>query len=327
MDLLRPPSPSRATGAGARVLGAWLKCLTTSERAAAVRAMSSETASAVLAGLSQTAALDVAGASAVVAVMRLSVACLGRAMTVHESERAAGLAVGRRRAGERGGGARRAGAAAAGGARGGRGSGARRGAGVRRVAGAGGMRRVEAEVVDALARARALVAEAEAERARIVGAAQAEAEAERARAHAAGVEQARVETAAMMAAARARWSAALAAEEPAVVALACEVAAAVLGRESALGTEVLRDVTRQALARVRKARRVVLRVHPSEAERARTEGNGWLPAGMAPEVFNVEADAAVGVGGVVVETELGRLDARLDTQLAAIARALSEAGR
>lgn len=196
---------------------------------------------------------------------------------------------------------------------------------MRRVAGAGGMRLVPREALGALERARAVRAEAEAEAERIVAEARAAAEAMRRDAVAEGLAQGRAEASAWVVAAQARWHASLTTQQPAVAALACEVAAAVLGRESALGTDVLRDVTTQTLARVRNARRVVLRVHPSEAARAKAECVGWLPAGMVPAVLDVEADAAVGVGGVVVETELGRLDARLETQLAAIARALREA--
>jgi flagellar biosynthesis/type III secretory pathway protein FliH len=45
---------------------------------------------------------------------------------------------------------------------------------------------------------------------------------------------------------------------------------------------------------------------------------------MAPEVVGVEVDPAVERGGVVVESDLGRVDARLDAQLEALRRALTE---
>jgi len=134
------------------------------------------------------------------------------------------------------------------------------------------------------------------------------------------------ERAAWAVAERVAYGRALAAEEGAVVALACEVARTVLGREAAATTEVLRDVTARALARVRRARTVALRVHPDDVEAARREVGGWFPEGMRPEEVVVVGDDAVGRGGAVVETERGRVDARLERQLEEIARIL-EGGR
>jgi type III secretion protein L len=135
------------------------------------------------------------------------------------------------------------------------------------------------------------------------------------------------ERAAWTVAERVAYGRALAAEEGAVVALACEVAQTILGREAAATTGVLRDVTARALARVRRARTVVLRVHPDDAEAARGAVGGWLPEGMRPEEVAVVGDDAVGRGGVVVETELGRVDARLERQLEEIARILEGGAR
>lgn len=195
---------------------------------------------------------------------------------------------------------------------------------MRVVRAAGGARLVPREAVDAVGRARALLAEAERERDRVLASAREEAEALRTQAYREGREQARAESSAWMTAATARWSAALEAEQSSVVTLACDVVLAVLGRESSLGVEVVRDVTKQALSRVRRARRVVLKVSPHEIDGVRAAMQAWLPAGMTPDVLDVESDPSVRAGGVIVETELGRLDARLDVQLAAIRRALAQ---
>jgi len=135
------------------------------------------------------------------------------------------------------------------------------------------------------------------------------------------------ERAAWTVAERVAYGRALAAEEGAVVALACEVARTILGREAAATTEVLRDVTTRALARVRRARTVALRVHPDDVEAARGAVGGWVPEGMRPEEVAGQGDGAVARGGVVVETELGRVDARLERQLEEIARILEGGAR
>ncbi len=134
--------------------------------------------------------------------------------------------------------------------------------------------------------------------------------------------EAKAEFAAWIVAARAEYAKTLAAEESTVVALACEVARAVLGREAATGDEVLRDLTRRAAERVRRARLVALRVHPADVDRAERHGLTWLPEGMARVELQVVADDGVERGGVIVESELGRIDARLDVMCAEVARIL-----
>jgi flagellar biosynthesis/type III secretory pathway protein FliH len=67
---------------------------------------------------------------------------------------------------------------------------------------------------------------------------------------------------------------------------------------------------------------VVVRVHPDdlpvvEALRARIGERAGVTGG-----FTVTTDVEVGRGGCVVESELGRIDARVETKLAALARAV-----
>ncbi len=176
----------------------------------------------------------------------------------------------------------------------------------------GGLRRLGA-------RPDALALDASRARARgLIESAEREADAIRARAR----DEARVEYAAWIVAAQAAYARALHAEEPAVIALACEVARAVLGREAAAGPEVLRDVTSRAMARMRRASVVVLRVHPDDVAVAGREARGWLPEGMEGAETMVTGDASVERGGAVVETELGRVDARLSRLLEEVARIL-----
>jgi type III secretion protein L len=144
-----------------------------------------------------------------------------------------------------------------------------------------------------------------------------------ARAHA----EARSELAAWVIAARVAYAQALEVEESTVIALACDVARAVLGREATSGSEVLRDVTQAALERVRRAKRVALRVHPDDLSKAQREARGWFPDGGDGVDFGVLADVAVERGGVIVESELGRIDARLDVQCAEVARILDGSRR
>ena len=192
--------------------------------------------------------------------------------------------------------------------------------------GSAGTRRIEAAEFDAAERARAIVAEAEARARELLEGAQEERE--RIRADAA--EQGRAEGlaragAALVAAAAAR-DRRLAGAEREVVALALDVARKVLGRELAQDPGAVADLAAQALAVARDRREVTLRVNPEDADAIRAAA-GRLGALLARAPgLDVREDPAVERGGAVVETEAGRVDARVEAQLAALARAIEEAG-
>lgn len=102
-----------------------------------------------------------------------------------------------------------------------------------------------------------------------------------------------------------------AAGEDVLVRLAVRIAEKILRRQLDLAPEAVRDVARAALAAARARADLRLHVHPDDA------------ALVAPLGVTVVADGTVARGGCVVETDLGRFDARLETQLAAIERALA----
>lgn len=192
--------------------------------------------------------------------------------------------------------------------------------------GSAGTRRIEAAEFNAAERARAIVAEAEARARELLEGAQEERE--RIRADAA--EQGRAEGlaragAALVAAAAAR-DRRLAGAEREVVALALDVARKVLGRELAQDRSAVADLAAQALAVARDRREVTLRVNPEDADAIRAAA-GRLGALLARAPgLDVREDPTVERGGAVVETEAGRVDARVEAQLAALARAIEEAG-
>lgn len=135
------------------------------------------------------------------------------------------------------------------------------------------------------------------------------------------------ERAAWTVAERVAYGRALSVEAGTVVALAREVAQVILGREAAAGPEVLRDVATRAIARVRRARLVVLRVHPDEVAYAKDRVRGWYSETTEVEDVAVVGDATVGRGGVVIESELGRIDATLERQLEEITHILEDEAR
>jgi flagellar biosynthesis/type III secretory pathway protein FliH len=123
--------------------------------------------------------------------------------------------------------------------------------------------------------------------------------------------------------------------EPSALRLAARLAAKMteklVGRAIDATPGLLAELAEQALVASRARAGVVrLRVHPEDravlaGDEARRRLLARLEAGAELQLHD---DPAVGRHGCVVETATVRLDARLDTQLAALERALaSEAGR
>jgi type III secretion system HrpE/YscL family protein len=175
--------------------------------------------------------------------------------------------------------------------------------------------------VEARERASQLLAASQAEAARVREAVHAEREELlRAAAHA-GLEEGRARAAAALAEVAAAREASLRALDGEVAAVALEVARRILGE--ALGRpDAVVELARRALERVRSRREVLLRVNPEDLPHVR-EGLPALAALLerAPSL-GLREDPGVERGGVVVETEAGRVEARVEAQLALLEQAL-----
>jgi flagellar biosynthesis/type III secretory pathway protein FliH len=113
---------------------------------------------------------------------------------------------------------------------------------------------------------------------------------------------------------------AIVAEESTVIALACEIAKTVLGREAESSERVFRDVAMRAMAHVRRATVVVLRVHPEDV--ATAESLALQLRTHETEMLVVE-DVSVDRGGVVLDTDVGVVDAKIQSQIDGIAQILA----
>ncbi len=185
---------------------------------------------------------------------------------------------------------------------------------------------VPAEVLDARAQGDAILAEARRQAEMLVDEARAQAAAMRVEAQRAGMAAGRADAEAafttLLVEARADAARVHAAAIPAARTLSMRMAEKIVGRIVQLEPAVLGDIAAAALAAARaRAGLVLLRVHPDDLatlEAARPV----LAARLASAVeLRVIADPSVGHAGCVVETPAGRLDARLETQLAALERA------
>jgi flagellar assembly protein FliH len=178
----------------------------------------------------------------------------------------------------------------------------------------------------------AVVMDARAEAERIVAAARAQAAETLEDARRAGFERGRAEgvaaLASVLAAGRAEARAMLARVEPDALAIATRMAEKIVGRAVELDPAIMADITAEAVAACRTRDGVIrLRVHPDDLP-AVASAHGRLAERLGGEgTLEVEPDETVERFGCVVETPVGRVDARLATQLEALRAALGPAGR
>ena len=170
------------------------------------------------------------------------------------------------------------------------------------------------EVVDAREEAR-----------RIVAAAHEEAGEVRAAAAREGAEAGRAEVTELLA--RARQAALEAGEQSRndLRVLAVRIAEKILGRELTLSPEAVIDVVATALGEARSRRHLRVRVHPGDRP-SLLEGRPRLEEVLIEgAILTLVDDDTIPRGGCIIETEVGTIDARLGSQLAAIERALVKA--
>jgi len=139
----------------------------------------------------------------------------------------------------------------------------------------------------------------------------------------AGKQEGMAQVSALLLAAQARAERDLAGAKDAAIVLARRMAERIVGRAVELSPELMGAIVAEALAASRaKAGTVVLRVHPQDLAAVERERPRWLARVAAAVDVRVVADPAIGRHGCVVETAVGRVDARLDKQLDALERAL-----
>ncbi|MDH5490951.1 MAG: FliH/SctL family protein [Myxococcales bacterium] len=172
---------------------------------------------------------------------------------------------------------------------------------------------LSAEIVDAKLEAMQILERAEQQAAQILERAEEQAAQIEAGARAAGLREGRAQAAGLLLRAERARSQRLSEAEREIVQLGLAAAGKIVRAELALAPEKIREIVGAVLARARRARSVILRVHPDAAAQVRE-----LLDGSA----KIELDPSLEPGDCVVSSELGELHAGVETQLEALERAL-----
>ncbi len=103
------------------------------------------------------------------------------------------------------------------------------------------------------------------------------------------------------------------------------IAEQVIRREAQASADVVLKIIEHALQASVRADQYRVRVNPDDLEKVVENKPLFLASISGLKNLSVEADPAVSRGGCLVESELGEVDATIETQLAAIQQALDEA--
>jgi len=103
--------------------------------------------------------------------------------------------------------------------------------------------------------------------------------------------------------------------EETMLRLSVRVAEKIVGEQLRLHPDTIVEIVREVLKNVRPGKRLAIQVHPSEAQRVRARVDRLRESLGASSEIEIVAAASVPAGGCVIDSELGIIDARLETQL------------
>jgi type III secretion protein L len=106
--------------------------------------------------------------------------------------------------------------------------------------------------------------------------------------------------------------------------LARAMAERLVGEALRLDPAKIQSIARQVLASARQSRRVVLRAHPEDAAALRHD---IASLGLEGAAIEIQADTTRARGSLLLDTDLGTLDANLTLQLDRLARSLRDSFR
>ena len=113
--------------------------------------------------------------------------------------------------------------------------------------------------------------------------------------------------------------------EKELVELSLAIAKQVICRETTIDSEIVLCVAREALSKVEDPGRIKIKMNPADLEFVNE--NQPLLSNLVDNMANVTLEAAEFVqrGGCIIETEMGEIDARIETQLQAVAESFRAA--
>lgn len=112
--------------------------------------------------------------------------------------------------------------------------------------------------------------------------------------------------------------------EPQLTRLAVKIAEKLVGAELQCNQETIVGIVRTALAGIGDREEVVIRCNPADYDTVVAHRSDFEKMIEGLKKFEITADAAIDLGGAAIETNLGNIDARLNTRVNALTAGLND---
>ena len=109
--------------------------------------------------------------------------------------------------------------------------------------------------------------------------------------------------------------------------LAMKIACKVTSSAVEVDPKLVENQVTEALLRVREREEITVHVNAADLETARANEDGFRKLLESPRKFDIKSDPKVDRGGCIIETNLGNVDARIETQLATLQVAFDDLER
>jgi type III secretion protein L len=181
---------------------------------------------------------------------------------------------------------------------------------------------IEGEIYDARLRAKQIIEDAMAEAEKIRASAEEYRKEQGEKGFEKGYQDGLAQATEILLRAREEYARLLHGAEAQMVKLAIKVARKIIGREFKVNPRTILDVVSQAISAVRQQSEIIIRVNPSDLEVLVKNKEKLIGVLGRAKDLDIRGDKSVKRGGCVIDSEIGTIDAQLDTQLAMIEKIL-----
>ncbi|MCD6310752.1 MAG: hypothetical protein J7M18_08540 [Candidatus Eremiobacteraeota bacterium] len=115
--------------------------------------------------------------------------------------------------------------------------------------------------------------------------------------------------------------------EPEVARLAVEIAEAVIGQEVKMNSDIVLNMVKDALGKVKDREEITIRVNPEDLSLVESSKDSFVRFMQGIREYEITGDPRVEQGGCIIESNLGSVDSRLKTRIEAIRVAFENTAR
>lgn len=184
---------------------------------------------------------------------------------------------------------------------------------------------IKGEIYTATSKAREILQKAQNEAEEIIRKAHEAKEREKQDGYQAGYQEGLAQVTELLAKARVEYEETIKNASKDILNLAFKIAEKIIGKQLEIDKTIIMDIVYQALQTVRQSKQITLRVNPEDAKVLKANKEAFLEKlGHGREIDVVE-DKKVERGGCIIESEIGIVEAQLQTQLDRLKKVLGEA--